>query len=348
MHRRIRLLLIVTAIVLTTLGALLPAGSTARAAGSTTTTPLTSPKTIPHDATTIVLQRSLSLSAGEKRHVRARIDTTSSTTLVVALTLVIRCRDSSGALVGLGRAVARNHEGYDAPYKITGRLPLYADALLTAPSAGTYTCAMEAWTASSATSNYHLTAVANDTWLQISDIDQTGAQQLTNPACDSKGTFASCTYLGAGTNTMWLFYSDGTPAQTWAASATATGVDVAASYTVTTCPTGTASCQQSFLAPYQKPSGSVNTVVTATLEVIQLDATRHTCATTSTSTTATVSDAAHHFAFSQTLSAVPIRSDCGSRDFVVRVRIDRVSGQPLKIDGTQNTTALATAVVKNR
>lgn len=348
MQRRVRPLLVAATILLAFLGLAVPQGPAASAAGPTTTTTLTAPKDIPPGSRVVVLQRSLTLAAGESRHLRARIDTTSSTDLVVALTLFITCRTSTGALVGHSRATARNHEGYDAPYAITGRLPLYADSLLTAPTAGTYTCALEAWTASSATSTYHLTAVADDTWLQVSDTDQVGAQQLTNPACDSKGTLPTCTYLGAGTDTMWLFYSDGSPSQTWAASSTAASVDVAASYTVTTCPIGTASCQQSAIAPYQQPRGSVNTVVTATLEVIQLDATRHTCSTTRTATTATISDAAHHFAFSQTLSAVPIRSDCGSRDFVVRVRIDRVSGQPLKIDGVQGTTALATAVVKNR
>lgn len=89
------------------------------------------------------------------------------------------------------------------------------------------------------------------------------------------------------------------------------------------------------------------TPVTGTLEVIQLDATQHTCNVTSTSLSANVSDEAHHFALSQTLPSVQIRPDCGSRDFIVRV-IERTAGQPIKIDGVQGTTALATAVVKNR
>ena len=188
------------------LGALSPA-SPAAAAGPVTTTTLSSATNIAPGDKVTVLERSFTLAAGESRHLRARIDTTSSTDAVVALTLSITCVDASGAEVDKGRATARNHEGRNAPYKIPGRLPIYADALLTAPAAGSYTCAMQAWTASNATSDYHLTAVAGDTWLQSSDTDQVGAYQWTNPACDSQGTLASCTYLGAGSDREWLFYS---------------------------------------------------------------------------------------------------------------------------------------------
>lgn len=320
----------------------------AAADGPTTKTVLSSDTVINPGPRVTVMQRSMSLAAGESRHVRARIDTTSTTDKTVALTLSISCWDAAGTVVGKNRGTARNHEGYDASYKITGRLPIYADKLLTAPTAGTYTCALQAWTASSATSDYHLTAVANDTWLQTSDTHQVGAYQWTNPPCDSKGTLSSCTYLGAGTDTMWLFYSDGTPRHVWTAAAGATSVDVAASYTVTTCYIGTASCQNPDIADHQLPSGSVVTELTVTLEVIQLDATNHTCHTTTATKQANVSDPAHHYAFSQLLGSVAIRSDCGSRNFLVRVRIDHVSGQPVKIDGQQSSTALATAIIKNR
>lgn len=320
----------------------------ASADGPTTKTLLSSAKVINPGARVTVMQRSMSLAAGESRHIRARIDTTSSTDKTVALTLSISCRNAAGTVIGKDRGTARNHEGYDASYKITGRLPIYADKLLTAPAAGTYTCALQAWTASSATSNYHLTAVANDTWLQTSNTNQVGAYEWTNPSCDSKGTLASCTYLGAGADTMWLFYNDGTPRHVWKAAAGATSVDVAASYTVTTCYIGTSSCQNPDIADDQLPSGSVVTKLEATLEVIQLDASNHACHTTTTTKAANVSDPAHHYAFSQLLSDVAIRSDCGSRNFLVRVRIDHVSGQPVKIDGVQTSTALATAIIKNR
>lgn len=320
----------------------------AAADGPTTTVALPSPKAITPNTTVTVLSRQLTLAAGESRHLRARIDTTSSTTQTVALTLKISCRDGDNNLVGKDRGTARNHEGSDGPYKITGRLPILADKLLTAPTAGTYTCSLQAWTASSATSDYHLTAVAGDTWLQTSDKNQVGAYEWTNPACDSKGTLDSCTYLGAGTNTMWLFYNDGTPNKVWTASPSATSVDVAASYTITTCYIDTSSCLNPDIAAHQRPKGSVVTPVTVTLELVQLDASSHTCQITSAPVTADVSDAAHHFAFSQSLSAVPIRSDCGSRKFLARVKIERRSGQPIKVDGVQTSTALATAIIKNR
>ncbi|MGD7787621.1 hypothetical protein ACQCX2_04795 [Propionibacteriaceae bacterium Y1700] len=320
----------------------------ASAAGPVTTTKLSSAKSINPGNRVTVLQKAMYLQSGEKRHVRARIDTTSSTDKVVALTLSITCTNASGTVIGKSRATARNHEGFDGPYKITGRLPIYADALLTAPAAGTYTCALEAWTASSVISDYHLTAVANDTWLQTSDTDQVGAYQWTNPACDSQGTLASCTYLGAGTDTSFLFYDDGTPRHVWTASSSATSVDVAASYTLTTCYTNTSSCKNESIKPYQKPSGSVVTVMDATLQLIQLDATNHTCHTTTNKIRATISDPAHHYAISQTLGSIPIRSDCGSRDFLVRVQLDHISGQPVKVDGQQSSAALATAIIKNR
>lgn len=315
--------------------------------GTVTRVTLTSAKKFYPNATTLLISKSITLAAGESRHVRGRLEATSSTTLIVALTELVKCVDSSGTAVGIASASARNHEGYDTTYyAIDGHLPLYADLLFTAPAAGTYTCGVYGWTASSATSSYYLTAVANSTWLEVSDTNQQGSHWWQNPACDSNGTYSTCTYLGAGTSTAWVFYTDGTPVYKWAAASNATGVQALANMTVTTCYAGTASCKSS-IDPYEKPRGT-NSVIDVRFEVIQLDATAHTCRLTSTTTSRrTIRDDAHHYTAYFSLSNIPVDSTCGTRNFIMRVYVKHVSGNPIKIDGVQGSTSLTNGIAMN-
>lgn len=46
------------------------------------------------------------------------------------------------------------------------------------------------------TNGHHLTAVANSTWLEVTDTDQIGACWWQNPACESAGGL-ECTYVGS-------------------------------------------------------------------------------------------------------------------------------------------------------
>ena len=342
-----RVLAVLAVVAVTVLGA----GAAAHAdQGSVTRTTLTGAKAFPPTAPggrTLLLSRSVTLAAGESRHVRGRLEATSSTTATVAMDDIVECHDAAGAVIGITSASARNHEGYDTTsYAIDGHLPIYADLLFTAPTAGTYTCGVWGWTAASSGGSYTLTAVAGNTWLEVSDTDQRGAHWWQNPVCDSTGTSATCAYVGAGTSSAWVFYTDGTPAYRWIPAAGATGAEAQANLTLTTCYKNTASCR-SAVGPYEKARGT-NSSADIRLEAIQLDPTAHTCRTTSTATTrVAISDEAHHYVAYLKLPTIPIDTSCGTREFILRIYVGYVSGNPLKIDGLQGNISLTNAIMMN-
>lgn len=315
--------------------------------GPTTRVTLTSANNFYSRAEERLLSRTVTLAAGESRHVRGRLEATSSVTQIVAMNNTLKCVDPTGAVVGITSTSSRNHEGSDTTYYATpGHLPIYADLLFTAPTAGTYTCGLYGYTASSSLTDYHLTAVATNTWLEVSDTDQVGARWWQNPTCNSTGTSSTCTYIGAGTSTAWVFYNDGTPVHKWTAASNATSVQALANLELTTCYTGTASCSSSVDA-YEKPRGT-NAVVDVRFEMIQLDTTAHTCRTTSTATSRkTIRDDAHHYVANLALSGIPIDPACGTRTFIMRIFVQHVSGNPIKIDGVQNTTSLTNGIAMN-
>ena len=315
--------------------------------GTLTRVTLASARNVNPGALTLLASRSVTLAAGESRHVKGRFEATSSMTSIAAMNDHVRCLDSGGAPVGPQGVTSRNHEGSDSSYAIPGHLPLYADLLFTAPVAGTYTCGVYGYTASDASSSYHLTAVPGSTWLEMSDTNQVGAHWWQNPVCSSDGTSSTCSYIGAGTSTVFVFYNDGTPVYKWTADPAATAVQALANMTVTTCYLNTSSCQRPSVAPYEKTRGT-NAVVDARLEMIQLDTTAHTCRTTATTTTRyTVRDDAHHYATYFSLPRVTIDPTCGTSTFIIRIVVTHISGQPVKIDGVQGTSALSHGIAMN-
>ncbi|WP_329074363.1 hypothetical protein [Streptomyces niveus] len=303
---------------------------------------------IPKGATVDLLRRTMTLAAGEKRHLRGRLEATSTTTGIVGLTQRIRCLNAAGATVPAVAASARNHEGSDTTtYAIPGHLPLYADLLLTAPAAGVYTCVLQGSAYSTLSGAYHLTAVAGSTWLEADDTDRTGARWWQNPACESADPNSSCTYVGGGParRDAWVFYDDGTPVHQWQAHPNAATVSAQANVELTTCYQGTASCSDTMEA---YPRGE-NAVVDTRLEFIQLDMTGHACRTHSTSARRTVTDDAHHAVGYSALSGIPVDPACGTRTFLMRVYVKHVSGQTVKIDGVQSgITSLTNGIAFNQ
>ncbi|RAS22152.1 hypothetical protein BCL80_1242 [Streptomyces avidinii] len=294
-----------------------------------------------------LVRRSMTLSAGEKRHLRGRLEATSTTTGIVGLTQRIRCLNASGATVPVVAASARNHEGSDTTtYATPGHLPLYADLLFTAPAAGTYTCVLQGTAYSSLPGSYHLTAVASNTWLESDDTDRTGARWWQNPACESDDSAGACTYLGGGAARpdAWVFYDDGTPVYKWQAHPDAVSVSAQANLELTTCYQGTASCAAS-MEVY--PRGK-NAVVDARFELVQLDSTGHACRTNSVTARRTITDDAHHAVGYSFLTDVPIDPACGTRTFLLRIYVKHVSGQTVKIDGIQSgATSLTNGIAFN-
>ncbi|MFI1016128.1 hypothetical protein [Streptomyces sp. NPDC020965] len=295
-----------------------------------------------------VLQQTLTMAAGEKRHLRGRVETTNSGTGNVGKTIYIFCNDASGNPASVEAASARNHEGYDTTsYATPGRLPLYTDLLFTAPAAGTYTCILKVWAYTTLPGSLYLTAKAGSTWLQSSDSDRPGAHWWQNPNCASNATTGTCTYVGnAPTNTdSWVFYDDGTPVHQWQAHPDAISVSAQANLGLTTCYTKTKSCLSGMWSGPKGPGAVVDT----RFELIQLNTTGHTCVTHNDAATRTISDDAHHTAAYYALNNIPIEASCGTRTFVMRIYVKHVSGQTVKIDGAQSNglTPLTSGIAFN-
>ncbi|MGW6654522.1 hypothetical protein ACWGA4_32555 [Streptomyces rubiginosohelvolus] len=302
---------------------------------------------IPPGVTVDLVRRTMTLGAGEKRHLRGRLEATSTTTGIVGLTERIRCLNASGATVSVVAASARNHEGSDtSTYAIPGHLPLYADLLFTAPSAGTYTCVLQGTAYSSLPGSYHLTAIAGSTWLDADETNRTGARWWQNPACESDDSAGDCTYVGGGAAhpAAWVFYDDGTPVYKWQAHPDAVSVSAQANLELTTCYKGTASCAT---AMEVYPRGK-NAVVDTRFEFVQLDETGHACRTSSVTARRTITDDAHHSVGYSSLTDVRIDPACGTRAFLMRIYVKHVSGQAVKIDGVQSgVTSLTNGIAFN-
>ncbi|MFL3868951.1 hypothetical protein LT966_20345 [Streptomyces griseobrunneus] len=312
-----------------------------------TRTTLAADTVIPRGVTVDLVRRTMTLAAGEKRHLRGRLEATSTTTGIVGLTERVRCLDASGRTVPVVAASARNHEGSDTvTYATPGHLPLFADLLFTAPADGTYTCVLQGTAYSSLTGSYHLTAVAGKTWLEADDGDRVGAGWWQNPGCESADSGGACTYVGTGParRDAWVFYDDGTPSRRWQAHPDAVSVSAQANLELTTCYHGTASCASAMQA---HPRGT-NAVVDARFEFIQLGTTGHACRTHSTTARRTVTDDAHHAVGYSFLTGLPVDPACGTRDFLMRIYVKHISGQTVKVDGVQSgVTSLTNGIAFN-
>lgn len=321
--------------------------ATAGDANATTRLTLATDTNIPRGATVDLLRQTMTLTAGEKRHLRGRLEATSTTTGIVGLTQRIRCLNAAGTTVPVVAASARNHEGNDTTsYAIPGHLPLYADLLLTAPAAGVYTCVLQGTAYSTLPGTYHLTAVAGSTWLESDTADRPGAHWWQNPACESADSTGACTYVGGGQarRDAWIFYDDGTSVHQWQAHPSAATVSARANVELTTCYKGTASCA---VAMQAYPRGE-NAVVDTRFEFIQLDTAGRTCRTHSAPARRTITDDAHHSVGYSALSGIPVDSSCGTRTFLMRVYVKHVSGQTVKVDGVQSgITSLTNGIAFN-
>jgi hypothetical protein len=291
---------------------------------------------------TRIVGTALTLAAGETRHLRGRLEATSDSKDIVAMNATVRCLAGS-VQVGVSATASRNHEGYDTLYYAReGHLPLFADLLFTAPSAGTYECGLYGLTASTSSSGYTLTAVPGGTWLQASAGDQAGAHWWQNPVCNSTGTSPTCSYIGPGQpGHAFVFYEPGLPHDQWTAGAGTTAVQASANVTLTTCYKLTASCSPTRVpeADRQPRGPDSKSVVRLRLEALQMNAAgSHTCHTNATAlSTASIMDDAHHYTAYLSLPDVPVLPTCG-RTFMLRVFVEHVSGSPVKIDGLQSTS----------
>ena len=171
------------------------------------------------------------------------------------------------------------------------------------------------------------------TWLAVSASDEVGAHWWQNPGCDSEGRLPTCLYLGPGEARArsYLLYDDGSARSTWTAADNATSASATANLELTTCG-HTASCGG-------RRGDSNGSTVSSHLEVVQLDAAGQPCTVTkSGDLTSFIGNVPHHYSIQYQLPNVPILSTCGSRQFYVRIYLQWVSGNAIKIDGFRNET----------
>jgi hypothetical protein len=343
------------AVAVAALGILLPAPAALADQGTVTQyRPTTSVQFRHGDGDKLVVETTLDLAAGERRHLRGRLEVVSSFESIVALNAVLKCfsTGSTPALVGTASTSSRNHEGSDAAYPDgKGHLTLAVDLLFAAPQAGAYRCGLYAKTSAGAnTGTYNLAVVTGGkSWLEISDTHQAGAQWWENPECSSTGSSPTCTYIGKGQpDSAWIFYQDGTSVIKWPHAAGATQVEAIANVTATTCYVASGSCDRVAAADREPRRPGSGSVVDFRLDVIQLDrAGSKACVTTSAARTSVITDDAHHFTTRLTIPKVLVDSSCGGL-FLLRVYAKHVSGSPVKIDGRQGGTSLTNGILLNR
>jgi hypothetical protein len=288
----------------------------------------------PGEGDKVLVETSLSLQAGEKRRVVGRLEVTSSRTPGGWLPAAVWCLDSTGHQSGATAWTGTNHQGARGPYTPPGHLVMYPSLLFTAPSAGTYTCQLVAET-DDPDKDYRITAVKagsdpalGGTWLQVSSSNEPGARWWQNPDCNSTGTLETCSYVDGSTE-LRIFDNDGTLFEPWSAADNATTASVSATVELTTCDHGT-SC------PANHRGDSGGSKVSTHLEFDQYRPGVGSCQENRTpEMTYLISNAAHHDSIHYQLDNVPISATCwGTRFFALIIFMKRVSGNPVKIDGT--------------
>ncbi len=316
----------------------------------------------PIGPSTVLVEKDVTLQAGEMRRVFARAEIASSVStgggsgngsVVGAYTL---CIGPDGTESQYGGA-SQNYKGKDtavgSAYPFPGELALYPLLLFQAPTSGTYKCELlakaEAGLSALAKSHDELST----TWLQISAADDAGASWWQNLGCDSSGhynpvTASWCLYLHGASNLqqLYVFGNDGSTAKAWEAPSDAAFVSASDSLMLTTCYYSTGSCtpenSQSWWSRYVLDRGVDGTYVDTHLELIQLDSAHGVCKLTqSAETRAFVDNASHHNMIYHSLANVPVYPGCGSRLFTLRVSAKYVTGLPVKIDGWLWTHAFA-------
>jgi PASTA domain len=301
----------------------------------------------------VIVEKSLTLRAGERRRVFGRVEIASNVNSDVYVETYTRCIGPNGFESEHGTA-AQNHEGNDTPigpsYPWPGHLALYPSLLFQAPTAGTYQCQLLAGIGDNAT----LTVLARDydhfstTWLQVSAANDAGAAWWQNLPCDMYGNYSAatsswCLYLGGASHQLqlYVFDNDGSPPKIWQAASDAAFVDASDTLLLTTCYSGTRSCTNG------NGGQDSGTVVDSHLELIQLNYAGQACnITKSPEERSTVGNHPHHYMIYHSLLAVPIYPQC-SRMFKLRLSVKYVSGNPVKIDGSNYATSATHAFAIN-
>jgi PASTA domain-containing protein len=265
----------------------------------------------------------LTLRAGESRRVIGQVEAIMKSTNFESIddTIDIECVE-----LATGNRLLSSTETSLVPGV---PIRLRPSLLLTSLNGGQYHCELVAEVTSGSDETI-MTALEELTYLAVSAADEVGSHSWQSPECDSRGLLTTCTYLGPDepTQSILLLYNDGTPRSTWAAAPNVTEASVTANVELTTCG-DTASCGN-------RPEHDAGySMVTSRLEAIQLTANGQDCTFTASSwRTDRVDEIPHHANIAYSLPNVPVLAVCGSRNFYVRVNMQWVGGNPVKIDGS--------------
>lgn len=286
----------------------------------------------------------LTLKSGESRRLIGVLNATMNTTTQTDMddTATLRCvYPSSGLTAGIAATAEQGLEPLETK-------ELRPTVLFTAPLDGTYHCYLAAQTGS--TTGPYMTVHKDRTLLEVSAGNEVGAHMWQNPPCDTAGQFATCTYLGepGGPTQRFVLDNDGSvnkdgssPLSPWTAASNATAINVTANVELTECG-HTASCGG---RTHDGDSGTVSSY----FQVTQLNALGNTCNSTQTDAQTDVIDKyQHHYNIAYSLPNVPVLTSCGSTNFRVRVIVQWVSGNSIKIDGSRtDPLAYTNAVAVN-
>lgn len=349
------------AVLLPTIG-LAVGGPASADAGSTLTYPLTAPVTVVNGNGYQVIRSAPArqLAAGDAIHLTGRVQATSNVTRNVMEGVSVRCLDAAGRVAGQSGYTTRNHEGSDTTtYSPAGQLAVTVNWLFTAPASGAYTCQMLGRASATTPATAALTFQPTSSYLAMSAVSQSGARQWVGKVCDAAGATAGCTYLGGSRNgvanpTSTFVFATGTAGSAWSTASSTRAVEVLADVSVTTCYVGTATCT---LSGGQLVRGA-NAVVDTRLVVVQLNAAGGTCAVTRVPAAGTgsstdkayyrttIRDETHHLKIHHRVARLAASSACGTSEprFSLRLEVRRVSGQPVKIEGSSGTAVLSNAI----
>lgn len=261
----------------------------------------------------------ITLRAGESRRVYGRTFARMLTSIGRNMddTTGIRCDDPGG--------VTRV-----ATYPQQGLLPattllLQPSVLLTAPTAGVYTCSLLASTGSAGA---RMAVLHDQSYLAISTADEAGAAMWQNADCSSDGRSGECLYLGSGDGPNGAHLLDNA-ASPWTAANSSTSIGVTANVELTECG-HTASCGG-------REHDADNATVSSHLRIIQLYPNGSACnETRSVERVDRIDIYHHHYNIAYPSVPVPVLATCnGSRRFRVFVDMRWLSGNSVKIDGSR-------------
>jgi len=232
-----------------------------------------------------------------------------------------------------------NYQNFGAPPVQWG-----VTLLLTAPRTATYRCRIEVQTSDGHANDYTMTVLAGTatdltvgTWIQISNDNEVGAHQwATSYTCDPSDSTLSCTYIGPPQGYLSDQFLNPPPGDTWIARTDATTVEVAGTFQLTSCPSGSKSCRDG------EHGDSDSAQVQTWLELDQLNPDGSICHATRTlghafsqyaSSDFTITNAVHHFPISYILSASVSPNCNSSRQFKLDLHFAWKGGNPSKLDG---------------